>query len=213
MLASGTTSDHTFPMHKNRVRYSARFHEEPPPATRCCDMPSCTAMGEYRAPKGRERLNEYFWFCLDHVREYNKAWDYYAGMSEREIERHLRSDATWQRPTWPMGFWRTRERAMHDEAMRQYGFHDAGEHANGPGGYTRHNGHANGAANRMRTPEEEALALLDLEPPVDFGQIKARYRELAKIHHPDTNGGDKTAEERLKQINQAYTTLKASYGA
>ena len=49
-------------------------------------------------------------------------------------------------------------------------------------------------------------------PPVDFSQIKARYRELAKIHHPDINGGDKVAEETLKRINQAYTTLKASYG-
>ena len=176
-------------------------------------------MGEYRAPKGRERLNEYFWFCLNHVREYNKAWDYYAGMSEREIEKHLRSDVTWQRPTWPMGFWRTRERTMHDEAMRQYGFHDAGEATNGQRNGFGSNGHGgngygggHGGTNRMRTPEEEALALLDLEPPVDFGQIKARYRELAKMHHPDTNGGDKTAEERLKQINQAYTTLKASFG-
>lgn len=173
-------------------------------------------MGEYRAPKGRERLNEYFWFCLNHVREYNKAWDYYAGMSERQIEEHLRSDATWQRPTWPMGFWKTRERTMHDEAMRQYGFHDAGEGGARNGGHNGHHGgghHANGAANRMRTPEEEALTVLDLAPPVDFSQIKARYRELAKIHHPDINGGDKVAEETLKRINQAYTTLKASYGA
>jgi curved DNA-binding protein CbpA len=54
--------------------------------------------------------------------------------------------------------------------------------------------------------------VLDLAPPVDFSQIKARYRELAKIHHPDINGGDKVAEETLKRINQAYTTLKASYG-
>ena len=65
----------------------------------------------------------------------------------------------------------------------------------------------------MRTPEEEALAELDLEPPVDFARIKARYRELAKIHHPDINGGDKTAEETLKRINRAYSVLKTSYGA
>ncbi|QQP88894.1 J domain-containing protein [Skermanella sp. TT6] len=198
-------------MHKNRVQYSTRFSEEAPPATRCCDMPTCSAAGEYRAPKGRERLNEYFWFCLEHVREYNKAWDYYAGMSEREIERHVRSDVTWQRPTWPMGFWRTRERTMHEEAMRQYGFRDAGDGAGARG--NGRNGHADGAANRMRTPEEEALADLDLEPPVDFARIKARYRELAKIHHPDINGGDKTAEETLKRINRAYSVLKTSYGA
>ena len=166
-------------MHKNRVQYSTRFSEEAPPATRCCDMPTCSAAGEYRAPKGRERLNEYFWFCLEHVREYNKAWDYYAGMSEREIERHVRSDVTWQRPTWPMGFWRTRERTMHEEAMRQYGFRDAGDGARGNG----RNGHADGAANRMRTPEEEALADLDLEPPVDFARIKAMALNDPKALH------------------------------
>jgi hypothetical protein len=193
-------------MHKNRVKYSTRYSQDAPPSARCCDMPTCDAHGEYRAPKARERLNEYFWFCLEHVREYNKAWDYYAGMSEREIESHVRSDVTWQRPTWPMGFWRTRERTMHEEAMRQYGFQDAGE---SPG--DRRGAGAGAKANPFRTPEEEALAELDLEPPVDFARIKARYRELAKIHHPDINGGDKTAEETLKRINRAYALLKASH--
>ncbi|MFP3701988.1 DnaJ domain-containing protein, partial [Burkholderia sp. SIMBA_013] len=64
-----------------------------------------------------------------------------------------------------------------------------------------------------RSAEEDALVVLDLAPPVDFPRIKARYRELVKIHHPDANGGDKAAEEKLKEINQAYNTLKACYGA
>ena len=42
--------------------------------------------------------------------------------------------------------------------------------------------------------------------------VKARYIELVKRFHPDTNGGDKTAEERLKLINEAYTTLKNGVG-
>jgi curved DNA-binding protein CbpA len=41
--------------------------------------------------------------------------------------------------------------------------------------------------------------------------LKARYKELVKRHHPDAHGGDKAAEERLKVINQAYSTLKTSY--
>jgi len=47
-----------------------------------------------------------------------------------------------------------------------------------------------------------------LTGPVTLHEVKARYKELVKRHHPDTNGGDKEAEERLKLINQAYTTLK-----
>jgi DnaJ-domain-containing protein 1 len=65
---------------------------------------------------------------------------------------------------------------------------------------------------RARTPEEEALVTLDLPPDADFAAIKIRYRQLAKQHHPDANGGAKEAEERLKSINQAYNILKAAYG-
>lgn len=190
-------------MHKNRVRTSSRYQPEPPPAPRACDVPSCDCAGEYRAPKARDRLNDYFWFCLDHVREYNKAWDFYAGMSEGEIERHLRYDTSWQRPTWPMGNWRVRENALRDEALRGYRFGDAGQRARAE---------EEAARRPPRTEEDAALETLDLQAPVDFVRIKARYRELVKLHHPDANGGDKQAEERLKLINQAYNALKAAYG-
>ena len=65
---------------------------------------------------------------------------------------------------------------------------------------------------RPRTAESEALAVLELDLPTDFTQIRARYRELVKIHHPDANGGAPAAEEKIKQINQAYQTLKAAFG-
>jgi len=165
-------------------------------------------MGEHRAPKARNRLNEYWWFCLDHVREYNKAWDYYAGMSEAEIERHMRDDVTWQRPTWPMGQWRVREAAVR-EGMFDGGF----AFGQGWSGEAAEESRSEARRRRARTPEEKALAELDLDPPVDFPTIKARYRELAKQHHPDINGGDKAAEERLKRINEAYNTLKTAFAA
>jgi DnaJ-domain-containing protein 1 len=184
--------------HRPDVRLS---FEEPPPALRGCDVPGCLGHGEHRAPKARDRLNEYFWFCLDHVREYNSRWDYYRGMSDREIEQELRRDMTWQRPTWPMGFWPRREREAREHVAREFGF------GGGPSG----GGEA--PPRRPRTPEEEARAVLDVAPDAGFPDIKARYRELAKRHHPDANHGDPAAEERLKRINQAYTTLKACYGA
>ncbi len=171
-----------------------------------CEHPGCAHAGEHRAPKGRDRLNEYYWFCLEHVRAYNAAWDYYAGMTADQIEAELRRDTTWQRPSWPLGYWQTQEKFLRDRAVHGFGFEFA-QNAGNTG--SQENGHRHRA---VRTPEEEALALLDLAPPIDFPQIKARYRELVKIHHPDANGGDRDAEERLKQINQAYNTLKACYG-
>ncbi|HYD30186.1 MAG TPA: J domain-containing protein [Azospirillaceae bacterium] len=190
-------------MNRNRARFAPHFRDGPQPAARACDHPGCEAAGEYRAPKDRERLNDYYWFCLDHVREYNKSWDYYAGLSEKEIEEAIRRDTTWQRPTWPLGDWRAREERMREKVMRDFGMGGGRRGAEAEAEFSRR---------RMRTPEEEALDVLELAPPVDFPVIKARYRELAKIHHPDANGGDPAAEEKIKKINQAYNILKASYG-
>lgn len=193
-------------MHSHR-RTSRPLYDEPPRThTRCCDYPGCEQAGEYRAPKSRSQLNDYYWFCLGHVRDYNKSWDYYAGMSTAEIEREMRQDTTWQRPSWPLGKWATQDRFLRDRVVKGFGFEFGRDSA----------GAADGEAETRRrpapTPEMEALAVLNLTPPVDFARIKARYRELAKQHHPDINGGTREAEEKLKEINHAYNTLKACYG-
>lgn len=194
-------------MQKNRPNLSFDFREAPGAHTRACDHPGCREGGEHRAPKGREKLNDYYWFCLDHVRDYNKSWDFYAGMSQDEIERHVRQDTTWQRPSWPMGDWRTHERRTRDKVFN--GGFAFGADWTGEEGEARRSGPTRPKA---RTPEEEALMALELPPDADFATIKARYRQLAKQYHPDANGGAKEAEERLKSINQAYTTLKAAFG-
>ena len=74
-------------------------------ALRACDHPGCLEQGSHRAPKSRDRLTDYYWFCLDHVRAYNKAWDYFQGMDPAGIETVIRQDTVWERPTWPMGQW------------------------------------------------------------------------------------------------------------
>src|ERR1700752_5169445 len=79
------------------------FDAAPEMPVRCCDYPGCVAGGDYRAPKSRLHLRDYYWFCLEHVRAYNAAWNYYAGMSDNEIEAEIRSDTVWQRPTWRLG--------------------------------------------------------------------------------------------------------------
>ena len=134
------------------------------------------------------------------MREYNRSWDSYRGMSQAEIEADLRRDTVWQRPTWPLGGKRQR---TSDDIEIEDPFEIFGE---GPAPGSRP-----GADARMRDipPEErEALAILDLPPEVTLEELKARYKVLVKRHHPDANGGDKQAEERLKAINRAYSTLR-----
>jgi hypothetical protein len=165
-------------------------------------MPGCGAPGEYRAPKSRRNLREYWWFCLEHVRSYNSTWDYYKGMSPAEFEQELRSDTAWQRPSWPLG--RLGSAAWADEAL-----HD-------PLHILARGGVAGVAGNKPRqgageTPGDlrEPLMTLGLTWPTTLDAVKSRYKELAKRHHPDANGGSRDAEERLKTINLAYATLRS----
>ncbi|MGE5270842.1 MAG: J domain-containing protein [Thiohalocapsa sp.] len=183
---------------------------------RSCDHPGCEAGGDFRAPRSRLELNCYYWFCLEHVRAYNSAWNYYAGMNDTEIEAEIRRDTVWQRPSWRLG-----ERHGPGPSIRDhFGVYEGNGASNGNGNGRRerqreaHGGNgANGAGSMARaaSAREQALAVFDLEPPLTQLRLKARYKVLVKQHHPDAHGGDKAAEEKLKIINQAYATLKASY--
>jgi DnaJ-domain-containing protein 1 len=170
-------------------------YDDRPVRTRACDNPGCTHTGEYRAPKTRD-LTEHYWFCLEHVREYNRRWDYFAGMSPDEIEAHIRKATVWERPSWPMGNWRAHENNIRDQVAREFFGADAGEAPRAP---------------PMSLAEREALEALELMPPVTFATIKMQYRTLVKRHHPDANGGSREAEEKFKGINQAFTVLKQIY--
>lgn len=163
------------------------------PAVKNCDSPGCDLPGEFRAPKSREQLRDYHWFCLEHVRAYNSAWNYYADMSEDEVEGERRADTYWHRPTWPFKGDGTSNEAIKDT----FGLFDE-EMAARKETKERYSATA---------PELAALAVLNLSPPVTRQAIKSRYKELVKRHHPDANGGSKEAEERLKEINRAYETL------
>jgi DnaJ-domain-containing protein 1 len=177
---------------------------EPVPPARLCDHPGCDVGGDFRAPRSRIELESYYWFCLDHVRAYNAAWNYYAGMSEAEVEAEIRRDTVWQRPSWKLGM---RHGPAYEARMRDpFGFHSEQESSG-----RRHGGRASHATVRAASAREQALAVFDIDPPFTQTSLKARYKVLVKLHHPDAHGGDKEAEERLKIINQAYSTLKASF--
>lgn len=171
-------------------------------AFKACDSPGCAGEGLYRAPKSAHRLRDYHWFCLEHVREYNKSWNFCAGLSQAEIEAMIRRDTTWERETRPMNHWFAHEQRLRAaaEAFATGEAHRASEEW-----FKRQRAH------ETDTPQAAALRVLGLTAPVDYAAIRARYIELVKLNHPDTNGGDKESEERLKTINQALQTLKATY--
>jgi hypothetical protein len=183
-----------------RVRTAEESAPDDAPV-RTCAHPGCAAAGEYRAPRSRAELHLFHWFCLDHVRAYNIAWNFYAGMSVAEVEREIRNDTVWQRPTWPMGARAGMRYAPRFRDYGMFGFEDE----------ETPRARRDTASRRPLSQQEHALAIFNLAPPLTLGALKARYKELVKLHHPDVHGGDKAAEERLKIINLAYATLKASY--
>jgi hypothetical protein len=167
-----------------------------------CDIPDCAEAGEFRAPKSRSQLNDYHWFCLDHVRAYNAGWDFYKGMSPAEVEAQLRSDTGWQRPTWPLG---SLGHAAWDEDVLKDPLHIL----HGVRGNPQRRADPDKAPADLREP----LATLGLSWPTTLDAVKSRYKELAKRHHPDANGGSRDAEERLKIINLAYATVRSRLGS
>ena len=173
------------------------------PKTRHCEMPGCLCEGEFRAPKNRE-LSDYFWFCKEHIQEYNKAWNSFQGMSLEDMEAHIARATVWDRPTKRFDTAAGTE-ALKRKAWQTYNFTDQE-----PPKEAHKRDRARYHGNRQ-TPEFEAMAIMGLEPPIDLAGIKTRYKELAKKYHPDLNRDDPEAEELLKKINMAYTVLKVAY--
>ncbi len=176
------------------------YAPDPDAPGRQCDMPGCGAAGDYRAPKSRSALRDYWWFCLEHVRAYNSGWDFYKGMSPAQIEAETRADIYGHRPTWPLGHLGARL----DEAMRRDPLHVLNA------GFRRAEAERRARAAADAPAElREPLATLGLVWPLTLPELKTRYKQLAKQHHPDANGGDRAAEERLKTINLAYAALRS----
>jgi len=129
-------------------------------------------------------------------------------MSDGEIEAEIRHDTVWQRPSWRMG---DRHGPGYAARIRDYFSMFSGDPGHSRDRHRRHGERARDAAQRALSAREQALAVFEIEPPFTPVRLKARYKALVKLHHPDAHGGDKVAEEKLKTINQAYATLKASY--
>ena len=68
-----------------------------------CQWKGCDEKAEHKAPKGRGKDNQYYHFCLEHVRRYNASYNYFDGMSDGEVAEFLKDAVTGHRPTWKVG--------------------------------------------------------------------------------------------------------------
>lgn len=189
-----------------RVRKPSAETIEREDAERPCDHVGCARAGAHRAPKGRERANEFWHFCLEHAADYNRRWNYFSGMSDAELADFQRQAETGHRPTWTM------RASRNDRMFASKAAHPSGRRSD-PFGFF-HSGEAQAAAapepsRRLTRLQAIALETLSLDQAADSAQIRAKYAELVKRWHPDSNGGDRGAEAQLQRVVQAYQTLKA----
>jgi hypothetical protein len=182
-----------------------RLRAQHPP----CEWPGCAGAATHRAPKGRGRENEYWRFCLDHVREYNHSYNFFSGMSTDDIARYQREAVVGHRPTWKMGMNGGKPTGRSRAARFGPAFEGADD-AFGLFGEAQNGEHLRRRETRViRNAERRALDALGFEGAATTAEIKVRFKELVKRHHPDANGGDRSSEERLREIIQAYNYLKS----
>ena len=166
-----------------------RQNDEQP---RRCAAKGCNGEGLYPAPKSRDALRDYIWFCLDHVRAYNKSWNYYDGLQGAALEAEIRRATTWERPSWKFATGQPSEDFFEDP----FGLFN----------FEQRNDARPGC--KLTAEERKAWKTLNLAPVDDFDIVKKQYKQLVKENHPDRNGGDAIAEERLKDINLAYSLIR-----
>jgi hypothetical protein len=172
-------------------------------STRGCDHPGCAEAGQYRAPKSPDHLDEYLWFCRDHVREYNLKWNFFTGQTEEEFQKSIDSDRVWNRETKPFG-----KRGEEDRAWSRLGVEDPMEIL-GPNA-TQNPGRAQSSTRKLPPTERKALEILDARDHWTRMEIRKQYKVLVKDLHPDMNGGNRADEDRLQEVVWAWDQIKES---
>ena len=178
-------------MYKNKKSFTHYFEEKDEDEflalTKYCEWGNCQKKGVYKAPTSREKLREFKWFCLEHVKLYNKGWDYFKGRSTDEIYNEISKDAVWHRPTW--------------EKIKRYKFLNShlfnGENIDFSGSK---------AEDKIRkTDIENCAEILEVKLPIKIAALKKQYKKMVKKFHPDVSKNNN--EEHIIKLNYAYSEL------
>lgn len=205
-------------------RKFTQWFDRPPEAScnaahHICNHPLCQDIGIYRAPKSRFHIenainNEWYWFCLTHIRSYNANWNYYDGMTEQEITHERCSDLVWDRPSWPFASSPSGgHAASHASPHRGHQFHRTVDPFDlfpddNDSPHAHQQFHKDKKTVNPRQEELNAMAILDITIPFTAAQLRSRYHNMVKKFHPDHHRDNPEAEQKIREINQAYNLLK-----
>mgnify|MGYP000936368185 CR=1 FL=1 len=172
-------------------------------STRVCDNEGCEEAGKFRAPKAPDVLDDYFWFCQQHVREYNLKWNFFDGASEQEYLEQVDKDRVWERPTKPFG-----KKGEEQRAWSRLGVDDP--HQVLGGNATMNPGKSITGSRKLPATERKAIDILEAKDHWTKTEVRKQYKSLIKVLHPDMNGGDRSQEEQLQEVVWAWEQIKES---
>ncbi|TCD13744.1 J domain-containing protein [Oricola cellulosilytica] len=177
-------------------------------SSQACQWAGCEKPGGHKAPAGRDREGQYFSFCIDHVREYNKNYNYFSGLSDKDVAKFQKDSLTGNRPTWKMGTAKSETTTSSAPVFSDLKSGSARSmRMRDPNWMARE---SIPKMRKLKPLEAKAMATLGLNASATGEDIKTQYKALVKKHHPDANGGDRTSEERFRDVVQAYQLLKTA---
>jgi len=161
-----------------------------------CDWENCSELGKYRAPVEKDNSRNYRLLCIDHIKIFNKKWNYFQNMNESEIEFFVKSDLTWHKSTKSFGSSENFFNILWDNALEDKlniftskNFNDFKK-------------------SRLSQTDRDAFEVMELDYSAKWEEIQKKFKSLVKKYHPDKNQGNKKYEDKLKKITLAYSQLK-----
>ncbi|PIB24231.1 molecular chaperone DnaJ [Amylibacter kogurei] len=174
-------------------------------STRACQHPDCEEAGKYRAPLNPDNLEEFRWYCLTHIRQFNQKWNFFESHSQEEMEKQFAADRVWERGTKPFG-----QKTAEQRAWERLGIEDPHEVLGANATQNPGRGNALGGSRRLPAAERKAIEILEAKDSWTKAEVRKQYKQLIKTLHPDLNGGDRSHEDQLQEVVWAWDQIKDS---
>ena len=163
-----------------------------------CDWGKCTEIGLYKAPIEKDNSKKFRLLCLEHIKVFNKNWNYFSDMDENEIERFIKSDLTWHKPTKSFSSSENFFKILWENTLDD------------KTNFFNKSNFKNSKKTRFSEKDRDALEFLGFREEAKRPDIQKKFKTLVKKYHPDKNHGSKKYEDLLKKITLAYSQLKIS---
>ena len=161
-----------------------------------CEWEKCDQTGSFKAPIEKDNSRKYRMLCLEHIKIFNKKWNYFSNMTDQQIEYFVKSDLTWHKATKSFGssdnffniLWNN---ALEDKIniFKSESFNE----------YKR---------TQLSSTDRDAFDAMELKYDETWEKIQKQFKTLVKKYHPDKNQGSRKFEDKLKKITLAYSQLK-----